>query len=171
MGGELDVRFKKIIGGADQRLRPGISASRRFRLQFLDLRRQVRRGLGQSQEPPPAHALHHHPHIVPRHAQELADVADGADVEQVPLPRLLHRQIPLRDQEHRGVAGHGLIQRPDGGLPAHVEVEEHTGENGQAPEGQRGDRDRNFLLRHGKHFLPLKKWGGVSPAPRLVEMI
>ena len=38
----------------------------------------------------PSWALHHHPHIVPRHAENLADVGNCAHLIQVVQLRLLH---------------------------------------------------------------------------------
>ena len=178
LGRQLGVVLEQLVGRADQGLRFGAASGRRLGdNNLLHLRLQVGLGAQQLEQAAPAHALHHHPHIVPRHPENLADVGDGAHLIQVVHPRLLHPDVLLAHQEHRTAGGHGRFQRPDGALPGHLKVDEHIGEHRQPPQGDGGHGggvENVILFAHGCHVLlpagrpggrPLLKYTPHGPPP------
>ena len=105
-------------------------------LQHLHLTLEKRRGLSQAEEPAPGAALYHDPDVISGQAQDLLDIGDRTDLVEVLQTGLLHGKVPLGNQKNGQALCHGMIQGLDGGPPAHVKVEQHIGEDGQAPEGQ-----------------------------------
>ena len=156
LGGQLGVLLEQLIGGTDQGLRLGGIPLMLLAGDGLDLRLQIGAGAGQPLQAAPAHALHHHPHVVAGGAQDLPHIGNRSNSVQVLLLRALLGDVLLSHQEHRAAGGHGLLQGLDGDLPGYIEVDQHIGEHSQSPQGDhrhhRGTLHRPLFF-HGTHFL------------------
>ena len=146
-GRQINISLKQLIGLPDQRLCTGRTLYRSFRRNLLHLGAEIGGGLHHLAQAATADALHHHPHIVAGQAQDLAHVADGAHGIQVPLLGIFDSQLPLGHKKDGLAAGHGLVQSLDGALSAHVEVEQHIGENSKTTQGQ-GRHDHRHIFFH-----------------------
>ena len=126
--GQVGVAVEQLVGLPDGGLGAqgvGLPLVIRLLLDLIDLGDQVGIGLAQGDQAGAVAALDHDPDRLPRQPEDLAHVGDGADVEEMVAVRRLHADVLLGHEEDRLIGGHGLLERLDGGLTAHVEVDHH----------------------------------------------
>ena len=164
--GQVGVILKQVVSGPHQGLGFGAALGGGFRDgNLLHLRLQIGFRAQQLDQPPPGHALHHNPHVVPGHPEYLADVGDGAHLVQVIQTRLFDGNILLAYQKHRAAGGHGRLQGLNGRLTGHLKVDQHIGKYRQSPQGDGGHRGciEDIKLFPHRFSLPLE---GVGQTPR-----
>ena len=82
------------------------------------------------------HALHQHTHAVAGDLQDLPDPGNGPHLIQVVLAGVVDQNVTLSDQKQLLIQLHGGFDGGDGFLPAHVEMDQHMGKHGHAPQGK-----------------------------------
>ena len=77
-------------------------------------------------------ALDEHADVVARQAQDLLDLADGADLVEIARGRVVRLEVALCGQKKRLTVLHRRFQRADGKQTAHIEVDYHIRERNEA---------------------------------------
>ena len=172
---DLDVLLDLRLDGAHERL--DLDVRRRLLGELLDPRADERLGLREPVEAHPGLALDDRAHGAVLELDDLGDLGHGAD--RVQLGRVgdvLLVRLALGDQRDAPTLRHGGVEGGDALVPAHLERDDHLGEDHRLPkrdERQLGDRDGALVVRVGRSlrhrfsygFL-VTPWGPTRPPRR-----
>jgi hypothetical protein len=121
---QLDVVLEGPVHGAHQRLALDPRAARL--VDRLHLGRERRLLARDAQHPRPALAFDQHLHRAVGQAQQLDDGAEGADIEDVVVGRLVLRRLALGAEHELAILLHRLFQRVDRLGAPHEERDDHA---------------------------------------------
>ena len=131
----VGVLRKALLRRADKRLRTAFGHTVNIVLELLDL--GIDAGLVVLRREELMHerallALDEHADVVARQAQDLLDLADGADLVEIARGRVVRLEVALCGQKERLTVFHRRFQRADGKQTAHIEVDYHIRERNEA---------------------------------------
>ena len=100
------------------------------------------------------HAFDQHAVVVVGDAKHLLDDGNGADVVELPEPRIVVAHVPLRDQKDGAALFQGKVQCSSAALAPHVKMNGGIGKDHQAAQGDHGDF-QSFLRLIVHCFSPM----------------
>ena len=97
--------------------------------------------------------FHQNPDCISRQFQDLANMRHRADFVKIRPSRLIHGDIPLRNQKDFLIVLHGLVHRAGRFLPPHVKMDQHFGKDAQSPQRQNRQALRYNNFTHSSFLL------------------
>ena len=143
--GQGGVFHEQLLGVADHsQITLGDPGDLHIGEQF-DIGSQIRFFVHQTVHEGALFALHQNTDAVAGDLENLPHLAIGAQTVQIILTGIVHRHIPLGHQKDPLAVGHGVLHGADGLLPAHIEVEQCAGKNGDSPQRKGGNLVDDFV--------------------------